>query len=96
MIGNRDSGHPGDRFSSERFSRDNDTAGEPDPGERGSTILDYLGPGGLFMVDRIAKCRDVVSEFEKVGAEIASADDSGDHGSKRSIGLPSFLWCPSS
>ena len=34
---------------------------------------DYLESGGLFMVDRIGKCGDVVSEFEKVGAEIASA-----------------------
>lgn len=45
---------------------------EPDS-EGSGTILDYLESGGLFMVDRIGKCGDVVSEFEKVGAEIASA-----------------------
>jgi transcription-repair coupling factor (superfamily II helicase) len=39
----------------------------------GYTILDYLGPGGLVMVDRVDRCRDVVIEFERIGAEIASA-----------------------
>jgi transcription-repair coupling factor (superfamily II helicase) len=83
---------PATDFPPNDSPRDNDTAGEPDPGE-GSTILDYLWPGGLFMVDRIAKCRDVVSEFEKVGAEIASARMiAGTMGAREaSVYLPSSL-----
>lgn len=37
------------------------------------TILDYIGSGGLIMVDNIERCKDAVFEFEKIGAEIASA-----------------------
>ena len=53
-----------------------DSPGAEDRGEDeggSSTLLDYLGPAGLLMIDRIARCKDVVAEFERVGAEIASA-----------------------
>lgn len=40
---------------------------------RGSTILDYVGERGLLIVDSFERCRDAVVEFEKIGAEIASA-----------------------
>jgi transcription-repair coupling factor (superfamily II helicase) len=43
-------------------------------GESGAyTILDYIGPDGIIMVDNIDRCRDALLEFEKIGAEIASA-----------------------
>lgn len=39
----------------------------------GRTILDYIGPGGLVLVDNIERCKDALFEFERIGAEIASA-----------------------
>ncbi|HHX29013.1 MAG TPA: transcription-repair coupling factor [Firmicutes bacterium] len=69
-------------------------SGDSDEGSRmGFTVLDYLGACGLVMVDRIDKCRDVVTEFEKIGAEIASARMiAGTMGAKEaSVYLPSPL-----
>lgn len=44
-----------------------------DEADDSGTILDYIGKDGLLIVDSFERCRDAVVEFEKIGAEIASA-----------------------
>ncbi len=39
----------------------------------GGTVLDYVRGRGLLVVDGYERCRDAITEFEKIGAEIASA-----------------------
>lgn len=38
----------------------------------GATLLDYA-PGALLLVSEMGRCHDVLAEFERIGAEIASA-----------------------
>ena len=40
--------------------------------ETGATLQDYA-PGALLLVNEMGRCQDVLSEFERIGAEIASA-----------------------
>jgi transcription-repair coupling factor (superfamily II helicase) len=40
--------------------------------DSGRTILDYA-PGALLLVNSLDRCHDAVSEFERIGAEIAAA-----------------------
>lgn len=39
---------------------------------RGATLLDYA-PGAMLLVNEMGRCHDVLTEFERIGAEIASA-----------------------
>ncbi len=46
-----------------------DTAGD----DGGATILDYMSTDRVLVVDSYERCRDALLEFERIGAEIASA-----------------------